>query len=292
MFVAVAQHLSFTRAADALGVTASAASLQVRSLEDYLSRSLFRRNGRQVVLTADGEKLLPRVQQALEQLEHAIDGLRHERHAGPVRITTLMSFQQQWLLPRIPRFNALHPDIDLHLHTSNELVDFVRQDFHVGIRLGVGSYPNLRSERLLQEWLLPVCTPALLRQHGPLGEPRDIARYPLLHSVGEPWSDWLLEGESTGPERRRGAVLDGSSSVVRMAVQGAGLALARWSLVADEIAAGQLVAASSRALPYRHSYWLAYPPRVGEMPAARLFLDWLRAEAASFPAPAAVIESK
>jgi LysR family glycine cleavage system transcriptional activator len=222
VFIAVAHHLSFTRAADALGVSASAASLQIRSLEEYLARPLFRRNGRQVRLTAEGEALLPRVREALEQLERAVDDARRDHGAGPLRVSTLTSFLQQWLLPRIQRFRTLCPEVDLHLHTSEQLVDFVREDFQAAVRFGKGGWPNVHSEKLLEEWLLPVCAPALYRRFGPLREANDLRRYPLLHSLSEPWTVWLFDGRSSAEVATlRGAVFDASLAVVRMAQQGA-----------------------------------------------------------------------
>jgi LysR family glycine cleavage system transcriptional activator len=286
VFIAVAHHLSFTRAADALGVTASAASLQIRSLEEYLARALFRRNGRQVRLTAEGAALLPRVRQALEQLERAVDDARRDRTAGPLRVSTLGSFLQQWLLPRLERFRVACPEADLHLHTSNDLVDFVREDFHAAIRFGKGGYPNLHSEKLLDEWVLPVCTPSLYQKFGPLRDADDLRRYPLLHSLSEPWTTWMFDGRtSEEADCLRGAVFDASLPVVRMAVQGAGLVLARWSLVADEIASGLLVRASERALRLEQSYWLVCPPRAHSLPTVRAFRDWIRIEASGFATP-------
>jgi LysR family transcriptional regulator, glycine cleavage system transcriptional activator len=287
VFISVAHHLSFTRAADALGVTASAASLQIRSLEEYLGRPLFRRNGRQVVLTAEGEALLPRVRQALEQLERAVDDARRDRNAGPVRVSTLGSFLQQWLLPRLERFRVLYPDADLHLHTSDKMVDFVREDFHAAVRFGKGGWPNVRSEKLLDEWLVPVCSPGLYRKFGALRDANDLRRYPLLHSVSEPWTVWLFDGRSSEQSGTpRGAVFDASVAVVRMAEQGAGLVLARWSLVADDIASGKLVRASERALRIEEAYWLVCPTRALALPAVKAFTDWLRSEAAGFIYPA------
>ena len=287
VFISVAHHLSFTRAADALGVTASAASLQIRSLEEYLGRPLFRRNGRQVVLTAEGEALLPRVRQALEQLERAVDDVRRDRNAGPVRVSTLSSFLQQWLLPRLERFRVLYPDADLHLHTSDKMVDFIREDFHAAVRFGKGSWPNVHSEKLLDEWLVPVCSPGLYRKFGALRDANDLRRYPLLHSVSEPWTIWLFDGRSSEQSGTpRGAVFDASVAVVRMAEQGAGLVLARWSLVADEIASGKLVRASERALRIEEAYWLVCPTRALALPAVKAFTDWLRSEAAAFTYPA------
>jgi len=285
VFIAVAHHLSFTRAADALGVSASAASLQIRSLEQYLGRPLFRRNGRQVLLTAEGAALLPRVRQALEQLERAVDDARR-RSGGPLRVSTLASFLQQWLLPRLERFRVACPGTQLHLHTSDEAVDFVREDFHAAVRFGKGGYANVHCEKLMDEWLLPVCSPALYQKFGALCDADDLRRYPLLHSVSEPWTVWLFDGRSAEDSGAlRGPVFDASVAVVRMAAQGGGLVLARWSLVADDIANGLLVRASKRALRLRESYWLVCPARSLTQPAVTGFMEWLRAEAAAFAPP-------
>jgi LysR family glycine cleavage system transcriptional activator len=291
VFVAVAQHLSFTRAADALGVTASAVSVQIRSLEEYLARPLFRRNGREVHVTVEGRALLPRVQQALEQLERAIDDARTDRYSGTLKISTLASYMQQWLLPRLPRFRAKHGDVDLHLHTSGDVVDFMREDFQLAIRLGRGGWPNVQAEKLLDEWVLPVCSPALYDKYGPLRSADDLRRYPLLHSVTEPWTIWLFDGRATEQAAAfRGSLFDDSHALVRMSMQGAGLALARWSLVADEIANGTLVRASEKkAIHWDSSYWLVYPPRTAELPAVKAFSDWIKAESAAFAAPSTAL---
>jgi LysR family glycine cleavage system transcriptional activator len=282
VFVSVAQHLNFTRAADALGVTASAASLQIRALEEYLGRRLFRRNGRQVLLTDEGSILLPRIQHALAEMELAVDDMRLDRSAGPLRVTTLTSFLQLWMLPRIARFRADHPEIDLHIHTSADMVDFVQQDFHLAIRLGMGDWPNVWSEKVFDEWLLPVCSRGLLAKHGPVRTADDLKRYPLMHSVSEPWTAWLFDGRADHyPGELRGAVFEDSDAVVRMAVHGESLALARWSLVADEIHRGALVAAG-RAVKYERSYWLVCPNRARDQQGVRVFMDWIRAEADLF----------
>jgi LysR family glycine cleavage system transcriptional activator len=286
VFVAVAEHLNFTRAADALGVTASAASLQVRALEQYLSRSLFRRTGREVHLTAEGAALLPRIQQSLSDIEHAIDDLRGGRQDGPLKVTTLTSFLQQWLLPRIARFRNTHPRIDLHLHSSPQMVDFAREDFHIGIRFGMGGWSNLHASKLFDEWLLPVCAPTLLDRLGPVRSMEDLRRYPLLHTNGEPWTAWLFDGRADDPSAGlRGAVFEDSQAVVQLARQGDGLALGRWSLVADDIARGTLVRASDRAVRFERGYWAVWPQRADGVPAVREFIAWIRHEAGLFRSP-------
>ena len=292
VFVAVAEHLNFTRAADALGVTASAASLQIRALEEYLSRPLFRRDGRQVHLTSEGASLLPRVQHALLDIEQAIDDVRGEHRSGPLKVTTVASFLQQWLLPRMARFRSAHPHIDLHLHSSPVAVDFVREDFHLAIRLGTGGWPNVRSEKLLDEWLLPVCTPTLLKKLGPVRDIEDLRRYPLLHSTGEPWTTWLFDGRADDRSAGfRGAMYDDSQAVVRLAVQGDGLALGRWCLVADDLHRGALVAASDRPVRFELSYWIVWPNRADHLPDVQSFIAWLRHEASLFALPRGAGES-
>jgi LysR family glycine cleavage system transcriptional activator len=290
VFVCVAEHLNFTRAGEALGVTPGAASLQIRALEEYLSRPLFRRNGRVVELTTEGAELLPRVQQALGDLERALAATRGDRSGGPLRVTMLASFLQCWLLPRLPRLRTEHPRLDLQVHTSEALLDLVRDDQHAAIRLGMGEWPGAHGEKLLEEWLVPVCTPELYAKYGPLKRREDIGRYPLVHSTSEPWTAWLLERkaveDTTSPFT--GTRVDDSAAVVRLAMQGLGLALGRWSLAADDVSAGRLVVASDKPVSFFRAYWLLQPKHGHTHPAFALFRDWLRAEMTKFPRPPGV----
>jgi len=186
VFVAVAENLSFTRAASALGITAGAVSMQIRSLEEYLGATLFNRSGRVVQLTPEGARLLPRVRKGLEELERAIDEARSDRRTGPLMITTLASFLQQWLLPRLQGFNEKYPEIDLRIHTSPQLVDFLRSEVQAAVRFGVGDWPQLHVEKVLDEWLVPVCSKALLTKHGPIRtrDGRTLGRELDLREVG------------------------------------------------------------------------------------------------------------
>src|SRR5690349_9747550 len=236
VFVSVAEHKSFTRGADALGLTVSAASMQVQALEEYLRVPLFRRNGRQVELTSAGAVLRPKVDQALADLERAIDEARADRGSGPLRVTTLAFFLAQWLLHRLPAFAAKHPDIDVQMHTSVALADFVKTGMDAGIRCGEGTWPRLHAEKLFDEWLVPVCTPALLQRHGPISETRDLKRYKLLHSPYEPWTAWLLDGGAGDVWPSAGPAFDDAITIVRAAEAGHGLALIRWSLAGDAVA--------------------------------------------------------
>src|SRR5262245_56653934 len=180
VFVASAEHLSFSRAGDALGVSTAAVSMQIRALEEYLRVPLFRRNGRQVELTADAQSLLPNVRRALEDLELALDAMRADRREGYVCINVLPSFLQQWLLPRLPDFYARHPGIELRIETSRALTDFLHEDVQAVVRFGLGDWPHLQVEKLLDEWLVPVCSPTLLQRYGALTSRQQLERVPLI----------------------------------------------------------------------------------------------------------------
>jgi LysR family transcriptional regulator, glycine cleavage system transcriptional activator len=286
VFVAVGEHRSFTRGADALGLTTSAVSMQIQSLEDYLRVPLLRRNGRHVELTPAGEALWPKVERALADLERAIDETRADRGSGPLRVTTLAFFLAQWLLPRLPSFSALHPEIDVQIQTSVALSDFVKNSADVGIRCGPGTWPRLQAEKLFDEWLVPVCTPELLRSHGTIAEAADLRRYRLLHSPYEPWTAWLLEGTIQDVWPTSGQAFDDAIAIVRAAEAGQGLALTRWSLVADEVARAHL-AVAGRAVRSRHGWYFVCPAAHLAMNKVAAFRAWLIEAAAQFPAPPA-----
>jgi len=178
--------------------------------------------------------------------------------------------------------------VKLYVHTSIGMVDFVHSDHQAAIRLGRGPHwPGVHAEKLFEEWLVPVCTPALLRKHGPIGDWRDLQRYPLLHSESEPWSLWRQRNEAPGAESTDmpRAQFDDSTVIVRLAARGEGLALARWSLVADEVAAGTLALACRKPIASSQSYWFVYPRRARSLASVAAFKSWIFAEAAKFAAP-------
>jgi LysR family glycine cleavage system transcriptional activator len=275
--------MHFTRAAEALGVTVSAASMQIQALEQYLGVALFRRQGRLISITEQGAQLLPKIRDGLTALQDAIDDARTIRGQGPLRISTLGSFLTQWLMARLPQFEALHPDIDLRIETSAAQVDFKKTEVHAAIRMGAGSWSGLYSDKVMDEWLVPVCQPALLAKLGPVSDHADLKRYRLLHSSTERWSDWLLDGQHDESALR--ISIDDSAAVVRAAEAGTGLALARWSLVADDVRLGRLAVASKKITRYVRTYYFVCPPKYRNMPKVAAFHRWLRAETAKHAPP-------
>jgi LysR family transcriptional regulator, glycine cleavage system transcriptional activator len=284
VFESVASHLSFTEAAEALHVTPAAVSLQIRVLEQYLRVPLFRRKGRSITLTAEAELLLPGVRRGLGTLQQSMQQLRQDRLSGALNISTLASFLQKWLLPRLPRFHDRHPEIELSIHTSRTPVDFGSSDFHAAVRMSTGPSAGLYSEMLMDEWFLPVCTRELLAKHGPLRDAADLQRFPLLHSSDEEWSLWAQPG-STDVWQERGTAFDDSLTVLAGAEQGIGLALTRWSLAAQDLASGRIVRASERTVPCPRSYYFVCPEMYVTMPKVEQLLTWLREMAAAFPRP-------
>ncbi|HEY0683425.1 MAG TPA: transcriptional regulator GcvA [Steroidobacter sp.] len=284
-FEAVAAHLSFTGAAQSLNVTTAAVSSHIKALEEFLETPLFVRHSRSVRLTPQGARLLPGVQRGMSELTRAVDQLRLDRSSGLLNISLLGSFLQKWLLPRLGDFYQKHPEVDLRFSASRELVDFMQTDFHAAVRYGSGSWPQIQAEKMLDDWVFPVASPTLFAKLGPISTLADLNKYPLLHSASEPWIDWLrrVGGDTTRVER--GPILDDSASVLAAAEQGHGLALARWSLVAGDLASGRLVRPSSQSVRQHNSYYFVAPAHNFEVPKVIRFRNWLREVCNEFPPP-------
>jgi LysR family glycine cleavage system transcriptional activator len=284
-FEAVAAHLSFTGAAQSLNVTTAAVSSHIKSLEEFLETPLFVRHSRSVRLTPQGARLLPGIQRGMGELTRAVEQLRQDRSSGLLNISLLGSFLQKWLLPRLGDFYQKHPEVDLRFNASRELVDFMQTDFHAAVRYGGGDWPQLHAEKMLDDWVFPVTSPALLASLGRIDTLADLNKYKLLHSSSEPWADWLrrVGGDTTRVER--GPVLDDSASVLAAAEQGHGLALARWSLVAGDLASGRLVRPSGQSVRQHNSYYFVAPLHHFELPKVIRFRDWLREVCNQFPPP-------
>jgi LysR family glycine cleavage system transcriptional activator len=285
VFEAVATHLNFSLAADALSVTPAAVSQQIKALEGYIQVPLFRRTGRRVEITEEGLELLPAVRAGLEKLESALQQIKQHRRAGPLQISTLASFLQIWLLPRIRSFRRKYPNIDLRFHTSRELVDFTRTSNHIAIRFGHGDYPNLHCEKLLDDWLVPVASPDLIKQYGTIERGAKLARYPLLESGDEPWSVWSQTGEEAAWLSRAPSI-DDSAGLLTAAEEGLGYVLARWTLVTRALHKGTLRLAGNGALPYGSSYYFVCPKNYLTLPKVAQFREWIIAAARDFPGPA------
>jgi len=279
-FECAARHLSFTRAADELHVTQAAISHQIKGLEEWLGMPLFRRMNRALILTEAGQSYLPPVRDALDTLSQATERLFRKDGSGALTISTMPSFAAKWLVMRLGRFQNRHPDVEVRLHTTAQIVDFAQQDVDIAIRFGSGNWPGLRCERLLTEDIFPVCSPALLNGDRPLRTPEDLRHHTLLHDdYFITWRTWAEAAGVTGVDATRGPRFDDSALLLQAATEGTGIALARGVLVANDIAAGRLVRLFDIHLPGNYAYYVVAPPHYYSRPKVKAFRDWLFEEA-------------
>jgi LysR family glycine cleavage system transcriptional activator len=280
-FEAAARYLSFTRAAAELHVTQTAISHQIRALEERLGVRLFRRLPRGLLLTEEAQRYLPPIRDAFDQIGLATERLTAVGASTTLTVSVLPSFAAKWLVPRLGRLRAGHPDLDLRISASSQLVDFARDDVDVGIRMGRGVYPGLRVDRLFGESLVPVCSPRLLEGAHPLRRPADLEHHPLLHEDDTSgWELWLALVGVDGVDPRRGAIFTDAALVVQAAAEGQGVALARRRLAAADLAAGHLIQPFEVTIPQDLAYYLVCPEATAQQPRIAAFRGWLLAEAA------------
>ncbi len=284
--------MSFAAAAAALYVSPAAISQQIRTLESSLGYPLFERLGATIRLTAEGARLLPRVKRGFDELRRAMEEARQAQDTRQINVSLLASFLQRWLLPRLPEFQAAHPDIDLRLSASTQVVDLGDSDFHAAIRFGTGRWPGVQSRRLLDDWLVPVCNPELLRRLGPITAFADLSRYTLLHANTEPWNDWVKPVFGRRHEVPVRSELDDSASAIIAAERGHGVAMARWSLVAGDVQAGRVVCAADCAVHHHRAYYFVTTAAKARLPAVRALADWLFGAGAGFGPPPTKLRRK
>ncbi|MBF8780243.1 LysR substrate-binding domain-containing protein [Pseudomonas fulva] len=292
VFSCAARHLSFTRSAEELHITPGAVSQQMRQLEERLGFRLFLRRARGVELTAEGQRLAQTVSEAYGSIEAELLRLDAGEIRGTVRLRSIPSFLAKWLTPRLPRLQQRYPDIELRLvaEDSNQALDAA--DFDLAIDLNDGSYPGMLSTPLLDEQIFPVCSPALLRGRPPLHGPTDLTHYPLLHDItawrgSSEYSEWefYLDGiGASGLDVRRGHTFNRNHLTIEAAIAGIGVAIARRTLLNDELERGALIVPFGVPIPNHKRYVLLYPPAGLTRPGPRAVHDWLVSEAAGFRA--------
>lgn len=287
-FEAVARHGSVTAAARELSVTPSAISQQIRLLESWAGVPFLARSGSRIALTERGGAYLARLTEAFDILEEATDRALGRRGATRLRVSVLPSFAGRWLIPRLQSFADAHPDIDVEIDSSSGIVDFDRDDVEVGIRYGLGGYPDAACELVLPDAVAPVLHPRFLEDAGDgagVRQPADLARVRLLHETGAltgdkvSWRDWLAMAGVSLEQDGRGLLFSDTHLTIEAALAGEGAMLGRRVLVADLLAQGRLVAPFEPWLRDRPSYWLVHPRLRPPRPAAKAFMRWIKAQA-------------
>jgi LysR family transcriptional regulator, glycine cleavage system transcriptional activator len=286
-FEAAARNLSFTKAAEELFITQSAVSRQIKALEDHLGVTLFERRPRALVLTEHGQTLYAVAAEVLDRLQAAVDRLRMDGRTGQLSITTTTGFASLWLIPRLRRFTSQHPDIDVRLSATTDMLNLERSLVDLAIRYCPPEMVPEGATRLFGEGVLPVCARSLLRDRSrPLKRPHDLRHHTLLHfdfpgavKFFMDWGTWLT-ALGIGELKSAGALhFTQYEQMIQAAVDGQGVALGRQPLVNDLIASGLLVAPFKDAVIGSRAYFLIESPTArGKVP-VRQFSAWLLDEA-------------
>ena len=287
-FEASARHQSFSAAASELNVTPAAVGQLVRGLEVWLGTPLFHRstNGRARLLVTESAQLaLTDIRAGFDRLSLGLERLKEASANGVLTLTVSPAFATKWLLPRIDKFQGAWPETDVRLDTNLKPVDFVAQNIDIGVRYGLGVWPGLVAEKLIDEEIYPVCSPSLLKEHH-LTKPSDLVYETLIHDSSmdghtefPTWEAWLGKAGVEDIVIMRGMRINNSASVLQAAIDGHGVALARSVMAHDDMVAGRLV----RLFPKINfnsqlAYYVVYRSERSSLPRLEAFRDWLFSE--------------
>lgn len=307
-FEAAARHLSVKKAAVELNVTPAAVSHQVRQLEEFLGVVLFVRRNRALDLTDAARACLPKLREGFDCLAQAVERLRARRTGGMLTVSAAPSFAARWLMPRLHRFIAAHPEVDVRVSArmrrpnidgkedvaERATVDSWLDDSDIAILYGHGHYPGMRVDKLIALGVTPVCSPALLSGAHPLRVPQDLKHHLLLHDDtgelydNEPyWDVWLKAAGVTDVDATRGPHFSHAVLACEAATDAIGVVATLPVLATEDIAAGRLVTPFALRVPLASAYYMVCEEPALARPAVALFRDWLIAEAARAEKPAA-----
>lgn len=280
-FEAAGRLQSIRRAADELLVTPGAVSRQVQRLETFLGVRLFRRDPREIVLTSEGEQYLAAITRHLDGIREETQKLTGRKMVEILRVRAYTTFSMKWLIPRLSSFHELNPTTEVRLTTSNETVDFERENVDGAIRLGDGNWPGVEVDRVMKNELLPLCTPAFQARHA-LKAVDDLGHVPLLHSLVRPddWRYWLEAAGGQSIDPYAGPKYASSTLAYQATLEGQGVMIAQKALFLDDLRSGRLVAPFDRALDRGDfTYYFLYPRNRLRNPAFRRFRVWLLEQA-------------
>lgn len=276
-FEVASRHLSFSRAAEELGVTQGAISKHIIALEDFVGAQVFQRSPTGLSLTQEGYTLMEALRPAFAMMTDAFGHYnRKPPRSNKCRIATLASFAGQFLVPALPEFQAAHPDIEIEFITSTRLVDLTREEADLGVRYGLGQYEGLVSTRLVKGTLAPVCSPACFKSHG--SDPvRTITNMRRIQSAGyNEWREWSALHDIALTDLPPAWVIEDFLVAIKAATLGQGVALLPRVLVQDELASGALVEFSPTRLEVEHTYHLAHTAASVRRPHVQCVADWLK----------------
>ncbi|TYB84547.1 LysR substrate-binding domain-containing protein [Oceaniovalibus sp. ACAM 378] len=287
-FEAVVRHEGLAGAAQELSVTPSAISHRLRQLEQDLGIELFRMNGRRLSLTPAGQELVYPLTQGFDTILRAVARARQVESNRPLVISMLHNIAVNWFLPRLPRFTALHPEIDVQLLLTSEFLDFSQDTADMAIRYCPTPWPDVYNELLIEDQLTPLCSPELLERHGPFNSPAMLAELPLIASstrLTDDWHMWLRKvGLDNLRSHRRRVIVDSTHLAMQAAANGLGVAIAGLALAEPMLSRRTLIAPFTETVAERGKYYIVCPPNSHNRDKIREMRRWLRSEVTGAPA--------
>jgi LysR family glycine cleavage system transcriptional activator len=290
-FEAAARHLSLTKAAQELHVTAGALSHQIRGLEELLGCKLFKRGVRSIALTAAGKKLYPGLQTGFVHIQGAVAALSDEGDTRVLVISTPPGLTSKWLAPRLYRFSSANPEIDARVSSTLANANFTTDGVDVAVRnlmMDAVTDRELVGEKLVEVHLVAVCSPKLMETHGAFATPERLKDVPLIHddtlaSRAElpNWADWFKAAGVDGIDVSRGLRFNSADHALDATVEGAGVLLAHDLLAYDEVRTGRLVIPFDLTLPSGRAYYLVCPQKRQNRPHVQAFRAWIKQEVAA-----------
>lgn len=290
-FEAAARNMSFTKAAEELAVTQSAVSKQIKQLEEQLGVTLFDRRSRTLALTEAGYELHQAAIDALDRLQATVDRL--QRDGNEITVTMTTGFASMWLIPRLDRFRARHPDVDVRISATTSLLDLARNRIDVAIRICPPHLVSPDTPRLFDADVIAICSPRLIKSpNRSLAHPRDIARYtllrcdqPELRGTFMDWETWFAALGFGNLEPTATLTFNQADQAIQAAIAGQGIALTQARIVADRIKSGELIAPLGPGVPGGRAFYVVREATRNQNPtrAARVsaFVDWLVEEASA-----------
>ena len=276
-FEAVARHLSFTRAAQELGMTQAAVSYQIRILEERVGASLFLRQPRQIALTDVATRLAPPVHQAFDLLRTAFADTRGQVD-NLLSISTVVTFASQWLAQNLGLFQLAHPGIAVRLESDNALADLASGEVDIGIRsLAQPQVDGLVSHLLVKSDFTPLLSPALAESIGGVHHPADLLKLPVLDAEDDWTVQWFAAAGVPGYTAvgRPSISLGVQSLLGTAAMAGQGVTMLTPAFFREEIAAGRLIQPFDLLVPADRGYYLVYAESRRNLPKIRIFRDWM-----------------
>jgi LysR family transcriptional regulator, glycine cleavage system transcriptional activator len=290
-FEAAARHLSLTRAALELHVTAGALSHQIRGLEDLLGVKLFERRVRSIALTSAGKLLYPGLQTGFARIHEAVASLGLAGDTRVLVISTPPGFTAKWLAARLYRFASAHPEIDVRVSSSFGFANFATDGVDVAVRnlpSDAAADPALVVEKLIDLSLIAVCSPGFVAKHGPFRRPEALKGVPLIHddtlinrTEVPTWADWFKVAGVKSADVSRGLRFNSTDHALDAAGEGAGVLLAHDVPAYDDLRNGRLVIPVTLALRTGRAYSFVCPKNRSERPHVQAFRAWIKQEMAT-----------